>query len=259
MKYLSAIVLAAILLTLPGSSVMAAATSTSGMDTLVSSPAGVEGTSIYGGGYSWYPTFAITSVVKGSSVTILGHNFPPNDTFWVRMNWMGTKGVSGAIVETVTTDASGNLSNSTYAIPAFLANEYKIAIRLISPVTGYFAYNWFYNNTVPPVSTPAPPSGYSGIPTFAISAVQQDKNVTIWPTNFPPNDTFWVRLNWMHTQGIAGAVMQTVTTDANGNLNDTTYPIPDFLKGSYQIAIRLESVNYPYYYAYNWFYNNDAP
>jgi len=65
-------------------------------------------------------------------------------------------------------------------------------------------------------------------------------------------------LNWMYTKGVAGAVMQTVTTDANGVLNDTTYPIPDFLKGSYKIAIRLESP-YSGYYAYNWFYNNDAP
>jgi len=119
MKFLSAIVLAAVLLTLPGSGVFAAAPSTSGMDTIVSLPAGVDGTSIFSGGYSGYPTFAITSVVQGSSVTILGHNFPPNDTFWVRMNWMGTKGVSGTVVETVTTDASGNLSDSIYNIPGF--------------------------------------------------------------------------------------------------------------------------------------------
>jgi len=259
MKFLSAIVLAAVLLTLPGSGVFAAAPSTSGMDTIVSLPAGVDGTSIFSGGYSGYPTFAITSVVQGSSVTILGHNFPPNDTFWVRMNWMGTKGVSGTVVETVTTDASGNLSDSIYNIPGFLVSEYKIAIRLISPVSGYFAYNWFYNNTAPASPSPSPPAGYSGYPTFAISAVQEDTNVTISPTNFPPNDTFRVRMNWMHTKGIAGAVVQNVTTDANGTLNDTTYAIPDFLKGSYKIAIRLESINYPYYYGYNWFYNNDAP
>ena len=100
---------------------------------------------------------------------------------------------------------------------------------------------------------------YSGYPTFAIAATQRDSNVTIWGTNFPPNDTFWVRMNWMHTQGVGGVVVQTVTTDANGNLSDTTYPIPDFLKGTDRIAIRFESLNSPYYYAHNWFYNKNAP
>jgi len=224
-------------------------------------PTGVEGISIYSGGYSGYPTFAITGVVKGSTVTILGNNFPPNDTYSVRMNSMGTKGVAGTIVATVTTDASGNLSSSTYNIPSSLSTTYRIAIRLESPSSGYFAYNWFYNNTAPasPSPSPSPPSGYSGYPTFAITAVQRDSTVTIAPANFPPNDTFRVRMNWMHTRGIAGAVVQTVTTDASGTLSATTYSIPDFLKGSYQIAIRLESINYPNYYAYNWFYNNNAP
>lgn len=256
MKVLSAIVLAAIFLALSGSGVLAADVPTGGMD-IRSLPAGAEGTTLFSSGYSWYPTITIISVTQGVSVTVQGHNFPPNDTFYVRMNYMGTQGKSGDIVETITTDSSGNLTDTTYPIPSQLDNEYKIAIRIISPISGYFAYNWFYNNTT--VGSGGIPSGYSGYPSFAITAVTRDTNVTIGPTNFPPNDTFWVRMNWMHTQGIAGVVVQTVTTDANGTLNDTTYPIPDFLKGSYQIAIRLESVNYPYYFGYNWFYNNNAP
>ena len=63
----------------------------------------------------------------------------------------------------------------------------------------------------------------------------------------------------MHTQGVAGAIVQTVNSDANGNLDDTTYPIPGFLKGSDKIAIRFESLNPPYFFAYSWFYNNDGP
>ncbi len=259
MKNLSAIVLAVALLAVPGGGVLAAA---NGIGPEVSSsPAAFEATSIYGASaYSGYPTIAIASVVQGTSVTVLGSNFPPNDTFWVRMNYMGTKGVSGTIVETVTTDASGNLSDTTYSIPSALQNEYKVAIRLISPDTGYFAYNWFYNNTTTSGSSSGSTSSstYSGYPTFSISAVQQDTNVTISPSNFPPNDEFYVRLNWMGTQGISGHVVQIVTTDANGALNDTVYYIPDFLKGSYKIAIRLESPTSGLY-AYNWFYNNDAP
>ena len=210
-------------------------------------------------GYSGYPTFAITDVVEGVSVTIAGNNFTPNDSFLVRMNWMGTKGIAGVIIETVTTDANGKLSNSTYAIPGFLSASYKIAIRLESPTTNYYAYNWFYNNstgvTPPP---PPPPTGYTGYPTFAITAVQRNNTVSIVGHNFPPNSSFWVRMNWMGTQGVAGVVVETVTTDANGNLSNSSYAIPGFLANSYKIAIQLEGVN-SYYYAYNWFYNNNAP
>ena len=212
-----------------------------------------------GSGYSGYPTFAIASVVEGDKVTISPNNFPPNDTFWVRMNWMGTQGIAGAIVETVTTNANGKLSNTTYDIPDFLDVAYQIAIRLESPYTGYYAYNWFYNNTTS--SSPPPDPGtpsYIGYPTFAIASVIRDKNVTIVPSNFPPNTTFNVRMNWMGTLGVAGTVVQTITTDGSGNLPDVKYPIPDFLKGQFQIAIRLESPATGYY-AYNWFYNNTYP
>jgi hypothetical protein len=212
-----------------------------------------------GNGYKGYPTFSIDSVVKGDTVTIVPNNFPPNDSFDVRMNWMGTRGVAGAIVETVTTNANGKLSKTTFNIPSFLADAYQVAIRLESPTSGYYAYNWFYNNTTNGGTPPDPkvPS-YVGYPTFAIAAVKQDKNVTIVPSNFPPNDTFNVRMNWMGTRGVAGSIVQTVTTDSKGNLSDLKYPVPNFLMGQYQIAIRLESPTTGYY-AFNWFYNNTYP
>ena len=62
----------------------------------------------------------------------------------------------------------------------------------------------------------------------------------------------------MYTRGVAGAIVETVTTDANGVLSDTTYAIPDFLQGADRIAIRLQS-DASGYYAFNWFYNNTAP
>ena len=65
------------------------------------------------------------------------------------MNWMWTRGIAGTIVQTVTTDANGKLSDLTYEIPDFLMNTGRIAIRLESPTTGYYAYNWFYNNNAP--------------------------------------------------------------------------------------------------------------
>jgi hypothetical protein len=212
-----------------------------------------------GSGYSGYPTFSIASVNQGKNVTITPHNFPPNDEFYVRMNWMGTRGVAGAIVQTVTTNSKGVLDDVKYPIPDFLQNATQVAIRLESPHTGYYAYNWFYNNTTSNGGSPPPNGdpGYIGYPTFAIAAVVQDKNVTISPHNFPPNDTFYVRMNWMGTRGVAGSVVQTVTTNGKGVLDDFKYPIPDFLMGEYQIAIRLESP-YSGYYAYNWFYNNST-
>ncbi len=211
-------------------------------------------------GYTGHPTFSIASVKEGKSVTITPNNFPPNDTFWVRMNWMGTRGVAGAIVETVTTNSKGKLSQTTFDIPDFLDVAYQIAIRIESPTSGYYAYNWFYNNSTNgsmPQPDPDKPS-YIGYPTFAIASVVRDKNVKIVPSNFPPNDTFYVRMNWMGTRGVGGTVVQTVTSDSKGNLNDIKYPVPDFLNGQYQIAIRLESPTSGYY-AFNWFYNNTYP
>ena len=209
-------------------------------------------------GYSGHPTFSIASVKAGESVTITPNNFPPNDSFFVRMNWMGTQGVAGQIVETVSTNANGKLNNTKFEIPEFLKNASQIAIRLESPESGYYAYNWFYNNTT---TSPKPPDpdkpSYVGYPTFAIAAVIRDKNVTIAPSNFPPNDTFYVKINWMGTRGIGGYLVQTVTTDGKGNLSDVKYPIPDYLKGEYQLSIRLESPHTGYY-AYNWFYNNST-
>jgi hypothetical protein len=60
----------------------------------------------------------------------------------------GTKGVNGINVGSTNTAGGGALS-ATYNIPASLAGSTRIAIRLQSPTSGYFAYNWFWNNTTP--------------------------------------------------------------------------------------------------------------
>ena len=214
-------------------------------------------------GYYGYPYFFIASVVKDTSVTITPYNFPPNDTFTVRMNYYGTYGVGGVVVDTVTTDAHGNLSKTTFSIPSGLVGQYRIAIRLESATTGYYAYNWFYNNstnvtpTPAPTATPNPLAGYTGYPYFFISAVVRGSTVTIKPHNFTPNDTYIVRMGYYGSYGIAGYVVDTVTTDINGNLSKTTFNIPSGLAGLSQIAIRLESTTTGYY-AYNWFYNTTA-
>lgn len=245
MKIVSTVLIVAVLLAVPGTAVLAGSAQAT--------------TSVI------YPSFVIKAVDRNDLVTIRTDNLRLNDTYVVTMGLMGTRGVNGIKVATISTTDSGTLTK-TFSIPAALKGQYQIAIRLQSPNTGYFAYNWFYNTDAnlsligTPEPSPAAPTTptTTGYPYFKITAVDKNTSVTIKEYRFPANTTFVVRMNWMYTQGIAGQIVETVTTDASGKLSDTTYNIPDFLQGSYKIAIRLESPATGYY-AYNWFYNNDAP
>lgn len=92
------------------------------------------------------PTFVISSVVRDQSVTIKTNNFPANDTFVVRMGEMGTRGVNGIKVDQISS-GSGDELTLTFNIPASLQGSRQIAIRLESPGSGYYSFNWFYNRT----------------------------------------------------------------------------------------------------------------
>ena len=214
-------------------------------------------------GYSGYPTFTIQSVIPNESVTVLTSNFPPNDTFTVTMGKYGTQGIGGVVVGSTNTGAGGSLT-LTYEIPDSLVGLSQIAIRLQSPTSGYYAYNWFYNNTssAPPSQEPAPtpsppPSGYTDYPTISIVGVVKDQSVTISGQNFPPDDTFTVLMGPYGTQAIGGTNVGSTSTGSGGSLS-ATYSIPSSLAGSYKIAIRLQSSTSGYY-AYNWFYNSSTP
>jgi hypothetical protein len=230
---------------------------------------------VYGTG-TIVPTISITSVVPNTSVSLQTHNFPASQVFTVRMGPYGSYGINGVIVGT-TDSATGGSFPVTYQIPETLKGSEAIAIRLDSP-QGYYAFNWFVNQTggggsspvttaVPstsgstgtsPTATPvAPvaPSSYSGYPYFYITAVVQNSTVTISGYNFPPNQTFAVTMGAYGTYGVGGVSIGSTASGAGGTLS-ATYNIPASLSGSDRIAIRLES---PYYYAYNWFYNATAP
>jgi hypothetical protein len=214
-------------------------------------------------GYSGFPTFSIKSVIKNQTVTILTKNFPPNDTFTVTMGKFGTLGTGGIVVES-TKSGEGGSFELTYSIPSILADLDKIAIRLQSPTTGFFAYNWFFNSTAEATSTSQPsptttpnPSGYSGFPTFTISALAKGQTVTISGKNFPKDDTFTVTMGKYGTRGIAGTNVGSTNSGAGGALS-ATYNIPAALAGETQIAIRLQSPASDYF-AYNWFWNSTAP
>lgn len=209
-------------------------------------------------GYTGIPTFSITAVVADDSVTIKTSNLPANRTFTVLMGKIGTKAIGGVEVGKLESGKGGTLE-ATFKVPASLKGLSQIAIRMDS--SPYFAYNWFYNSstgssggTGTPTPTPAP--GYSGYPSFSIIAVDEDQSVTIRTKNLPPNVTFTVRMGKYGTMAVGGT--QVTTTDSGkGGTIDVTYLIPAGLKGLDRIAIRMESS--VGYFAYNWFWNNDAP
>lgn len=208
--------------------------------------------------YYGYPYFYISTVVKDQTVTIQAYNFPAHDTFRVTMGYYGSYGLGGVVVGSTDTGAGGTFV-ATYTIPSTLAGQYRIAIRLESPTSGYYAYNWFYNNTTgetDPTPTPVTPT-YTGYPYFFIAGVVRDQSVTISAYNFPPNDTFTVTMGPYGSYGIGGITAGTWSSGAGGAFT-ATFNVPDQLDGSYRIAIRLYSPTSGYY-AYNWFYNNTTP
>jgi len=233
-------------------------------------PGSATATPVYGTGgpytsYSGIPTFNIVSSVSGTSVTVQTVNFPPNQIFSVRIGAYGTLGIGGTEVATTNSGAGGSFTE-TYNIPSGLASASQLAIRMDSPA-GYFAYNWFYNYTSGGTGgayTATPSSGsatsttvpvYYGIPTFNIASVISDSSVTIQTANFPSNTDFTVLMGAYGTLGIGGTVVGTTNSCAGGSFT-STYNIPDALKGSGRIALRMESSSG--YYAYNWFWNSTS-
>ena len=195
------------------------------------------------------PTFSIKSVVKGEDVTITTYNFPKNVEFTVLMGKMWTRGINGIEVATLNSGEGGSFE-ATFDIPAELANEERIAIRL-EGTGGYYAYNWFWNNTA---STPPaePVDGYSGYPYFFITAVEKDTTVSFKAYNLPKDTDFAVLMGKMWTMGINGIEVTTLNSGEGGTL-EATFAIPSELAGEQRIAIRLQG---EVYYAYNWFWNN---
>ena len=206
------------------------------------------------------PTFTITSVVTDQTVTVQTANFPANQNFVVTMGPFGGKGIGGIVVATTNSGVGGAFS-ATYNIPAQLKGSYQVAIRMqTSHANPYYAYNWFYNNTTTGQPGTGGVPGYTGIPTFdivSVNKIETEVDVTIQTTNFPPNQTFTVKMGPMGTRGVNGIVVGTLQSGVGGTLK-ATYAVPEALKAAYQIAIRAETAHANPYFAYNWFYNNTA-
>jgi LysM repeat protein len=103
-------------------------------------------------------------------------------------------------------------------------------------------------------ATTLPPS--SVVPTFVITGVTWNKQVTIRTRDFPPYQEFKVTMGEMFTKGIAGIQVDETYSGSGGSFK-ATYSIPKSLRGLDRIAIRLESP--AGFFSYNWFYNNTTP
>ena len=217
--------------------------------------------------YTGIPTFKITAVKEGETVTIKTNNFPAGLTFAVTMGKMYTRGIGGIKVADFYSGSGGTLT-ATFNIPPELKDDALIAIRAqTAHGNPYYAFNWFYNTTavvddggggddgtVYPVD---PVPVHTGIPTFKVCTVNKDGNVTILTHNFPQNQTFNVTMGAMYTQGINGIPVEPLSSEGNTSAR-YTFTIPEALKGSYRISIRAQTAHKYPYYAYNWFYNNST-
>ena len=201
------------------------------------------------------PTFSIKAVDAGNTVTILAKDFPKSSEFVVRMGKYGTLGIGGIVAAEVTSSETG-VFEATFPIPADLADENIIAIRLDAKTGGWQAYNWFYNNTAAapaPEPVPVPVVKY---PSFSITAVEKDTTVTISGINFPADTDFTVLMGKMWTQGINGIEVAEFNSGAGGTL-EATFNIPAELVGQTRIAIRTQAKTVGWF-AYNWFWNATA-
>ncbi len=120
--------------------------------------------------------------------------------------------------------------------------------------------------TIYPTLTPGPPpvveptyiSGSAGnaVPEFIITKVVQDWTVTIQTTTYyPANNNFTVRMGPYGSLGVNGVVVG-FTNSGKGGILTATYTIPDALRGSAQIHIRMDGENG--FFSYNWFYNTST-
>ena len=213
------------------------------------------------GGAGTIPSTTITAVTSDTSVSTTGSNFPTNDLSNVYIANYGTLGVGGTLVTTQTTDGSGKFT-ATYDIPAGLHGQAMLAIRWESPATGYYAYDWFKNNTASGGSTPSgtwgyPLNGKNTYPLTTIKTVVQGTTVTIYGTNFTTNDTYQVRIGAFGTLGVGGTLVTTQNTNSVGVFT-ATYNIPAALVGADKLSIRYESTSTGYY-CYDWFNNTTFP
>ena len=204
------------------------------------------------------PFIAIVSVKGGESVTVRATGLPAGRTFTARMDKGTTTAANGIVVGQTQSGADGAF-DATYAIPASLKTELPIAIRIDSD-GGFYAYNWFLNQTK--TASPAPtatstPTSTSLKPYIQVVAVEKNTRITVSATNFPANIDFKVRVGPYYTFGRYQQDMATISSGKGGsflfNVN-----LPDIVKDVSLVTIRMDSVTgSQHLVAYNAFTNKN--
>jgi hypothetical protein len=198
------------------------------------------------------PITSIVSVVQDQSITIRTDYFPANDTFNVLMGLSGTQGIGGILVSKLTTGAGGSIL-AKFNIPGELVGQQIISIRLESPTSGYYSYNWFYNSTAvvvpdysatPYTSTTIPVAPtwrgiQEGMPRFDITGVVKGSSVSVRLINYPANRNYAVYLKDGRSAYTTWYDVAVFNSASGGIFNAGPWNIPAILRYSPQISIKI--------------------
>lgn len=196
-----------------------------------------------------YPTFDIMNVRSDESVTIRTHNFPANVKFIIRMDVAGNRAENGIAVAEMNSGRGGEFE-ATVMIPSQLKGEQAIAIRVDSQ-EGYFAYNWFTNQTSGPTQPETIPVTGSGKPYLTISNIKPNESVLVEARNLPTNTTFTVRVGPYYSFFKNYVTAPSVKSDANGTAKFTV-SLPSVVKNVELVTVRMDGGGK---YAFNAFKN----
>lgn len=208
------------------------------------------------------PFLSIVSVKAGEWVTVHATGLPANLLFTAKMDKIGTTADNGAAVGQTTSGASGTF-DATYLIPTGLKNETSIAIRIDND-QGFYAYNWFPNQTTTNTTTVTPvptstttPSGETTKLYIKVTAVEKNSKITVSATGFPANTSFTVRVGPYYT---FGRDQQTMTTINSGNGGSFLFNVdlPAIVKDVSLVTVRVDSYSGgTHWVAYNAFTNSN--
>jgi hypothetical protein len=203
-------------------------------------------------------TLKIVSVEAGQSVTIRVQGMAKDAPVTVRMGRYGTKGANGTIVGNTVTSSQGSFT-SKFAIPASLANEKKIAVRVeVTADPKQYVHNWFKNETNAKTSvTTSVPGGTMSTGSLKVTDVVEDKSVSIKLTNAPANARLAIWFDWKNanTGAMRGQQAGTLKVGSDGTVAKTI-KMPAAVADRVSLRIRLQGID-SNFQAYQWFINGD--
>jgi hypothetical protein len=211
------------------------------------------------------PTTSIISVVQDQSVTIRTDYFPAYDTFDVRMGLSGTQGIGGILVSRLTTGAGGSFL-ANFHIPSELQGQQIISIRLESPTSVYYSYNWFYNSTAAVVPNNYSPTTYpsamtptwrgiqAGMPRFDITSVEKGGSIRVTLINYPADRDYAVYMKDGRSAYTTWYGVTAFNSASGGIFTAGPWIIPAALRFSPMIAVKIYDTSRKIF-TVNLFYN----